>query len=209
VPSLVLSLISHVEEFLREFQGSSSGFGNLQKLENKLGRSCRRLNRSAQTMIDVAASSPNKNDDANSCIYAIIEPENCGEGYQMAVNEVVGGIVTVGNLFSQVVDLRLTRDLACILETIERGGIPAKVALKSFASVLSNGGNHLCRLASEIRTVRGLLGVILDARDNYDKIISLRCLATILCVGDAVKDFDRVRNLYNSTLLRNKTYRRT
>lgn len=197
MPKLVLSLVNHVEEFLKVFQGSSS-FGNLQKLENKLSRSCRRLHRSAHVMIEVTStdkqlSSTGESGQHNS-IYAIIEPDHIAEGYHVAVSEVVDGIVTVGNLFSQVVDLRLTRDLSCILDTVEGGGVPAKVALKSFATVLIDGGNHMCRLASEIRTVRGLLGVILESRDDYDKILSLRCLATVLCVGEAVKDFDRVRS---------------
>jgi len=216
VPSLVLTLISHVEEFLREFQegssdnGSGGGFGNLEKIENKLCRSCRRLNRAAENMIQVMERNSldqyDKQDkrDNDESIYAMIEPpdmNNCfGEDYQSSVNEVVGGIVTVGNLFSQVVDLRLSRDLSALLDIVERGGrIPAKVALKSFATILADGGNHLCRLASEIRSVRGLLGVILEGGsggDDYDKIISLRCLATILCVGEAVKDFDRVSSQF-------------
>ena len=112
--------------------------------------------------------------------------------YNLIVGEVVEGIVTVGNLFSQLVDLRLTRDLASILDTVEGGGIPARIALKSLVTVLADGGNHICRLAADIRTVRGLLGVLLDTREDQDKILALRCLATVLCVGEAVKDFDKV-----------------
>lgn len=123
-------------------------------------------------------------------VYSILEEK--GEAYPATVNEAVNGIVSVGNLFSQVVDLRLTRDLSSILDTIERGGVPAKLGLKSLVNILLDGGNHLCRLASEIRTVRGLLGVSLDAGDDHLRILALRCLATVLCVGEAVKDFDRV-----------------
>lgn len=171
-------------------------FGNLQKLENKLSRSCRRLHRSAQVMLQISGASSEYKQPIS--VHSIIESESLqkGEGYHVAVSEVVDGIVTVGNLFSQVVDLRLTRDLGCILDTVEGGGVPAKVALKSFANILMDGGSHLCRLASEIRTVRGMLGVILDAKEDYLRILSLRCLATVLCVGEAVKDFDRVRELF-------------
>ncbi|OXA60644.1 hypothetical protein Fcan01_06326 [Folsomia candida] len=190
VPRLVQNLVSYVEEFLRTFQGTSV-FGNLQKLEHKLSRSCRRLHRSAQVMMEISGNSSEYKQPTS--VHSIIESENMkkGEGYHVAVSEVVDGIVTVGNLFSQVVDLRLTRDLTCVLDTVEGGGVPAKVALKSFANILMDGGNHLCRLASEIRTVRGMLSVILDAKDDYLIILSLRCLATVLCVGEAVKDFDR------------------
>jgi hypothetical protein len=187
--------VGYVDEFLATFKGSPPIlFGNLQKLEHKLSRSCRRLHRSAQLMLSIVSNTEEHLRQHPASVYSIIEGEDAkkGEGYHVAVSEVVDGIVSVGNLFSQVVDLRLTRDLSSILDTIEGGGVPSKVALKSFVTILIDGGNHLCRLASGIRTVRGLLGLILDAKDDYLRILALRCLATVLCVGDAVKDFDRV-----------------
>ncbi|ODN02494.1 Protein inscuteable [Orchesella cincta] len=252
VPTLVLSLVGHIEDFLRVFH-NSIGFGNLTKLENRLESACYALHMAAKSMNEAAlmissscsdsghnsnvssrtgsssshprsASSSSTSTAASSpdCMPLSSSsggdpflpsssglsssadehgPESLGRDYHVVVSEVVEGIVTVGNLFSQVVDLRLTRDLACILDTIEGGGIPARVALKSLVTVLADGGNHICRLAADIRTVRGLLGVLLDTREDQDKILALRCLATVLCVGEAVKDFDKFGWAgWNSTL---------
>ncbi|CAL8105012.1 unnamed protein product [Orchesella dallaii] len=243
VPTLVLSLVGHIEDFLRVFH-NSIGFGNLKKLENRLESACYSLHMAAKSMNEAALmisssscsdSGHNSNESSrtgsssshprSSCSSSTSTaasspdcmpsssssggdpflpsssglssstdeqgPESLGREYHVVVSEVVEGIVTVGNLFSQVVDLRLTRDLACILDTIEGGGIPARIALKSLVTVLADGGNHICRLAADIRTVRGLLGVLLDTMEDQDKILALRCLATVLCVGEAVKDFDK------------------
>lgn len=112
--------------------------------------------------------------------------------YQAAVEEIIMGMVTVGNLFSQVVDMRLTRDLRRIVKIIETGGFLRRVALHSLATVLADGGNHICRLAADIRAVRGVLGVLLTTTEDQERILALRCIATALCVGKAVKDFDKV-----------------
>lgn len=210
VPTLVMSLVGHIQDFLRGVQSPSPatlypvehgngtgllgpsvfGVDHLMKLEGRLEDACFALNMAVKGIMGGGGMQTGNSSGASSSSQFLE-----GDQYQQIIGDVVEGIVTVGNLFSEVVDLRLTRDLGSILDTVEAGGIPARVALKSLVTVLAEGGNHICRLAADIRTVRGLLGVMLDTREDQDKILALRCLATVLCVGEAVRDFDKVGHL--------------
>ena len=194
-----------------------SFFGNLRKSENRLASSCYELRVAAQSLTNLlltsssscsssaAAATSSFSQSSGGGSYLNHQDDTCHSNsrgneetmalqreFHLIVSEIVEGIVALGNLFGQVVDQRLTRDLNSILDTIESGGLQGKVALKSFVTILHDGGMHMCRLAASIRTVRGLLGVLLDAKEDNDKILALRCLATMLCVGEAVKDFDKV-----------------
>lgn len=206
-----MSLVGHIQDMLRGVQtpspsmmmaeGNEStllgpsvfGVSHLKKLEGRLEDACFALSMAVKGIMGQQNQGNNTlNSESSGASITSSSSILEGEQYQQVIADVVQGIVTVGNLFSEVVDLRLTRDLGSILDTIEAGGIPARIALKSLVTVLADGGNHICRLAADIRTVRGLLGVMLDTREDQDKMLALRCLATVLCVGEAVKDFDKV-----------------
>ena len=214
VPSLTLNLLSQIEDFLKDLQ---EFFGNLPKLESNLVKSCydlrlsvialgedgsRVASRAQHALDEIQFDLRSPSQPALGSSYSIGLPDELPGAYgygpsesekrSIVMAEIVEGIVRIGNLFSQVVDKRLTQDLSAILDLIEKGGLVGRVALQSFATILHDGGMHMCRLAAKIRTVRGLLSALLEARNEQERIISLRCLATVLCVGEAVKDFDKV-----------------
>jgi len=200
VPPLVFNLSNLISNFLEQ-ANNTIHYSHLGKLERRLASICQEVCLSASAMSESLNSySTSDEKDANfsqnqntSHYYSVIQ-EPVHRNCHMAVANVVDGIVRLGNLFSEVVDCRLTRDLSCLLESIEGNGLHAKVALKCFLNLLTDGGIHVCRLASKIRTVRGLLRVLLDyGKDDEEKMLALRSLATMLNMGDAVRDFDRVR----------------
>jgi len=121
-----------------------------------------------------------------------------GETQKIVIAEIAEEVMRIGSIFSQVVNQRIRRDLNSILDLIGNGGLIGRVSLQVLSTILYDGGLHMCKLASSIRTVCAILNALIDSQDEYDQILCLRCLATILSIGDAVNDFDKVKFMESS-----------
>ena len=199
VPTLVESLVDNLDNFLQMIRNLEDAEDSKAiKLQNWLIKSCYELRKAGEALESHMISSGRRERLGGPLNAECGDDENQRE-FHSIVSEMVESVVSLGNLFGQVVDQRLRRDLMRILEVIEGGELLAGVGLKSFMTMLNEGGGgggrskHICRLAASIRTVRVLLGALLDASNDNEKVLALRCLSSILCAGVAVTDFDQVR----------------
>ena len=183
----LFSLLENIEGFLSQLKDS---YGYHTKVESRLACACSDLRASTLAFCEDVKKKSHPSDSSRS--HRISRGGDASDSSYLT--PMVDGVVSIGNQFSKAVDQRLTKDLSTILDVIERGGFGARMALEAFTIVLYDGGMHLCRLAAHLRTVRGLLSCIIETKDENEQILALRSLATILCVGEAVKDFDNVSN---------------
>ncbi|XP_046394800.1 protein inscuteable homolog [Ischnura elegans] len=164
-PPLIQSLVGHMTEFVRDCHGGADVHPKdcCSSEESSLLVACDRLR---------LASAPS---------LAPLDPE-----------VLAGHIAKLGHAFTHVVDLVLSREIQVLVTVLEDAGseLAQRSALTGLAA-LGLEGAHLSRLVAQCGGVRALLAVAIDSRSSPIRASALRALATICCVSDAIKEFEK------------------
>ncbi|XP_071452946.1 protein inscuteable homolog [Hetaerina americana] len=164
-PPLIQSLVGHMTEFVRDCHGGADVRPKdcCSSEESALLIACDRLR---------LASAPS---------LAPLDPE-----------VLAGHIAKLGHAFTHVVDLVLSREIQVLVTVLEDAAseLAQRSALTGLAA-LGLEGAHLSRLVAQCGGVRALLAVAIDSRSSPIRASALRALATICCVSDAIKEFEK------------------
>ncbi|XP_076043961.1 spindle orientation adaptor protein inscuteable [Oratosquilla oratoria] len=202
VPALAQSLVGHISTFLSDYTAQWTATHPRASPQSSLGQQTRVIEQICRRLSDVcskelssapATSTPSSSPPASpSSSPSHEERLRTYELDQEVSREIVKVVTALGHAFTKLVDIMLSREIKVLVTSLEdpkeESGVRAAI---SNVTALGLDGGHMCRLISRLGGVRALLLLCLDPRWRGLRVAVLRALATVCCVAEGIKEFEK------------------